>query len=51
MPEILAKYYHDIVKQYVMSVNVNADDGTEHRLVQPTHLFLRTPDGGDPRLV
>ena len=33
-----------------MSVNFNADDGTEHTLVQPTYLFLRTPDGGHPDL-
>ena len=48
MLEILGKYYLYDVKQYGMLVNVKADD--EHSLLQPMHLFLKTPHGGDPFL-
>ena len=41
MPEIVAKYYVDAVRQYGMSVNVNLGDGTEHSLVQPIQLFFK----------
>ena len=50
MLEILGKYYLYAVKQYDMLVNVKADDGMEHSLLQPMHLFLKTPRGGDPFL-
>ena len=33
-----------------MPVNVKADDGMEHSLLQPMHLFLKIPRGGDPFL-
>ena len=41
MPEIVAKYYLDAVKQYGMPVNTNADDGTEHSLDEPIQLFFK----------
>ena len=50
MPEIIAKYYLDAVKRNGLPVNVKADDGTEHSLVQPIHLLLRNIDGSDPNL-
>ena len=50
MLEILGKYYLYAVKQYDMLVNVKADDGMEHSLLQPMHLFLKIPRGGDPFL-
>ena len=50
MPEIIAKYYIDAVKRNGLPVNVKADDGTEHSLVQPIHLLLRNIDGSDPNL-
>ena len=34
MPEILAKYYFDALKQYGIPLNVRVDDGTEQSLVQ-----------------
>ena len=37
MPEVIAKYYLDAVKRNGLPVNVKADDGTEHSLVQPIH--------------
>ena len=40
MSEILAKYYLDAVKQYVMPVNVKVDDGTEHSLVELILIIL-----------
>ena len=50
MPEIIAKYCLDAVKRNGLPVNVKADDGTEHSLVQPIHLLLRNTDGSDPNL-
>ena len=35
MPEVIAKYYLDAVKRNGLPVNVKADDGIEHILVQP----------------
>ena len=37
IPEVIAKYYLDAVRRNGLPVNVKADDGTEHSLVQPTH--------------
>ena len=48
MPEVIAKYYLDAVKRNGLPVNVKADDGTEHSLVQPIHLLLRNIVGSDP---
>ena len=50
MPEVIAKYYLDAVKRNGLPVNVKADGGTEHSLVQPIHLLLRNIDGSDPDL-
>ena len=50
MPEVIAKYYLDAVKRNGLPVNVKADGGTEHSLVQPIHLLLRNIDGSDPYL-
>ena len=47
MLEILGKYYLYAVKQYGMLVNVKADDGMGHSLLQSMQLFLKTPHGGD----
>ena len=50
MPEVIAKYYLDAVKRNGLPVNVKADGGTEHSLVQPIHLLLRNIGGSDPDL-
>ena len=50
MLEVIAKYYLDAVKRNGPPLNVKADDGTEHSLVQPIHLLLRNIDGSDPDL-
>ena len=42
MPEILAKYYLDAVKQCSMPVNVKVDARTEYSLVQPIQLFFKS---------
>ena len=36
--------------KYTSPLNVKADDGTKHSLVQPIHLLLRKIDGSDPDL-
>ena len=48
MPEVIAKYYLDAVKRNGLPVNVKADEGTGHSLVQPIHLLLRNIGGSDP---
>lgn len=40
VPEIIAKFYLDAVKLYGLPRQVKADDGTEHSLVQPIHIYL-----------
>ena len=50
MPEVIVKYHLDAVKRNGLPVNVKADDRTEHSLVQPIHLLLRSIDGSDPDL-
>ena len=50
MPEVIAKYYLDAVKRNDLPVNVKADGGTEHSLVQSIHLLLRNIDGSDSDL-
>ena len=50
MLEVIAKYYLNAVKRNGLPLNVKADDGTEHSLVQPIHLLLRNIDGSDPYL-
>ena len=37
MLEVIAKYYLDAVKRNGLPLDVKADDGTEHSLVQPIH--------------
>ena len=51
MPEIIAKYYLDAVKQNDLPVNVKVDDNTEHSLVQPIQLPLRNIDRSDLSIV
>ena len=51
MPEIIAKYYLDAVKQNDLPANVKVDDNTEHSLVQPIHLPLRNIDRSDLSIV
>ena len=46
----MAKYYLETLKRNGLPVNVKADDGTGHSLVQPIHLLLRNIDGSDPNL-
>ena len=50
MAEVIANYYLDAVKPNGLPLNVKADDGTKHSLVQPIHLLLRKIDGSDPDL-
>ena len=51
MPEIIAKYYLDAVKQNDLPVNVKVDENTEHSLVQPIQLPLRNIDRSDLSIV
>ena len=48
--QIPAKYYIKTENLYGMPVNVEANDGMEHSLIQPIQLFYWTTDGGDPDL-
>ena len=48
MPEVVAKYYLDTVKDSGgVPVKVKADDGTEHALIEPIHIFLRSLNADD----
>ena len=48
MLEVVAKYYLDTVKDLGgVPVKVKADDGTEHALIEPIHIFLRSLNGDD----
>ena len=50
-PEVIAKFYLDTVKQHgFIPLQIKADDGTEHSLIQPIHVYLRTLDGTHPNL-
>ena len=49
-PEIIAKFYLDTVKEYGIPLQIKADDGSEHTLVHPIHVYLRTLDGTHPNL-
>ena len=41
MPEVVAKYYLDAVSNIQgIPQKIKADDGTEHSLIQPIHLYL-----------
>ena len=41
-PKIIAKFYLDTVKKHGIPLQTKADDGTEHSLIQPIHVYLRT---------
>ena len=43
-PEVIAKFYLDTVKTYGLPAQIKADDGTEHSLVHPIHVYLRSLD-------
>lgn len=48
MPEIVAKYYLDTVKKIGgIPMQIKADDGTEHALIEPIHILLRNLDADD----
>ena len=46
MPEIIAKYYLDAVAEIEgIPIKIKADDGTEHSLIEPIHIYFRLLDG------
>ena len=45
MPEVIAKYYLEAVKEFGVPLKMKADNGTEHSLIEPIHTFLRFADG------
>lgn len=44
IPEVIAKYYLDAVKNFGVPLNIIADNGTEHALIEPIHTYLRYVD-------
>ena len=47
MPDLIAKYYLDAVKQLKgIPKTLKADDGTENSMIQPIHVCLREPTSG-----
>lgn len=41
-PELVARYYLDAVKQMGgIPKIIKADDGTEHSIIQPMHIYFR----------
>ena len=43
MPEVLTKFYLDAVKKIKgVPKFVKADNGTEHSIIEPLHIYLRT---------
>ena len=50
IPEIIAKYYLDAIKEYGVPAKVKADDGTEHSLIEPIHIYLRSLNEDDAEL-
>ena len=46
MPEVIAKYYIDAVSELGgVPKKVKADNGTEHSLIEPIHIYFRSIDG------
>lgn len=46
-PEVIAKYYLKAIEQFGLPKTIKADDGTEHSIIEPIHLTLRSLDGED----
>lgn len=46
-PEIIAKYYTVAIQQFGLPKNIKADDGTEHSILEPMHITLRSMGGED----
>ena len=48
MPEVIAKNYLDAVIEHGgIPTKVKADNGTEHSIIEPIHLYFRSLDGTD----
>lgn len=47
LPEIIAKYYTIEIKKFGLPKCLKADDGTEHAIIEPMHITLRSLDGPD----
>ena len=46
-PEIIANYYLNAIESIGLPKKVTADDGTEHSLIEPIHITLRSLGGED----
>lgn len=47
LPEIIAKYYTIAIKKFGLPKCFKADDGTEHAIIKPMHITLRSLNGPD----
>ena len=47
LPEVIAKYYTIAIKKFGLPKCLKADDGTEHSIIEPMHITLRSLDGPD----
>lgn len=47
LPEIIAKYYTIAINKFGLPKCLKADDGTEHAIIEPMHITLRSLDGPD----